>query len=157
MKKKWELPEEVRRPKEELEAFLARVLERLGAQDHAIARAHVETVAHLLDVLQQKNLSLKRLRAMLFGAKSEKSSEVLEPEEAAEKEEGKEEAGAQQPEKKRKGHGRNGISEYPGANEVQVPHATLHSRRSLPVLQEGEGLRHRAAGDRATDQREAAA
>lgn len=132
------MPEEVRRPKEELEAFLARVLEHLGVEDHAIARAHVETVRHLLDVLRDKNLSLKRLRGMLFGTKGEKTSEVLEPEEPAENEEAKEESGEQKPEKKRKGHGRKPISEYSGANKVQVPHASLHSGDVCPCCKNGK-------------------
>jgi transposase len=140
VKKKWELPAEVRRPKEELEAFLARVLEHLGVEDHAIARAHVETVRHLLDVLQDKNLSLKRLRGMLFETKGEKTSEVLGQPEATEEPQGQapEEPRAAEPGKKCKGHGRNGISKYSAAEEIHVPHATLHSGDVCPCCKKGK-------------------
>lgn len=141
MKKKWKLPEEVRRPKEEIDAFLARVLERLGPADHAIAGAHVEAVRGLLEILADKNLSVKRLRDMLFGATTEKTSQVLGDDDAQKKEEPKdepkEEPVAEEPEKKRKGHGRNGVSEYRGAEEIHVPHATLHSGDPCPCCENG--------------------
>jgi len=138
MRKKWELPAEVRRPKEEIDAFVARVLEALGPEDQAIARAHVETVRHLLDILADKNLSLKRLRGMLFGASTEKTNKVLGRDESKEKGESKEEPAAQEAKKKRKGHGRNGISEYPGAEEIQVPYTTLHSGDACPCCKQGK-------------------
>jgi len=133
MKKKWELPAEVRRPKEEIDAFLARVLEHMGPEDQAIARAHVDTVRHLLDVLSEKNLSLKRLRGMLFGSRTEKTSEVIGTE-TAEKEEPT--GGGGKP--KRKGHGRHGVTEYQGAPEVPVPHATLRPGDSCPCCPNGK-------------------
>jgi transposase len=147
MKKKWKLPEEARRSKEEIDGFLARVLERLGPADHAIARAHVEGVQGLLEILADKNLSLKRLRDMLFGATSEKTSQVLGGDDAENKEDPRgeptEEPGAGEPEsagepkKKQKGHGRNGVSEYRGAVEIHVPHATLHSGDLCPCCENG--------------------
>ena len=137
-RKKWELPGEVRRAKEEIDAFLARVLEHLGPEDHAIARAHVETVRHLLDILAGKNLSLERLRGMLFGSASEKTSEVLGGEAPREKEEPKAEGGAEEVEKKRKGHGRHGIAEYAGAPQIHAPHATLHSGDACPCCRDGK-------------------
>ena len=144
MKKKWRLPAEVRRPKEEIEAFLARVKEHLGPADHALAHAHVEAVRDLLEILNEKNLSLERLRDMIFGPTTEKASGVLgkadpaEKEEPGEKDAPKDEPGPDGSEKKRKGHGRNGISEYRGANEVHVPHRTLHSGDVCPCCKEGK-------------------
>jgi transposase len=138
VKRKWQLPAEVRRPKKELEAFLARVLEHLGPEDHAIARAHVEAIRYLLDVLGDKNLSLKRLRRMVFGSKSEKTSELLGEPDAKEEPQGE---APDEPlaaaEKRRKGHGRNGISEYCGAEEIHVPHATLRSGQVCPCCKVG--------------------
>ena len=133
MKKKWKLPEEVRRPKEEIDAFLARVFERLGPGDHAIARGHVEAVRGLLEILVDKNLSVKRLRDMLFGSSSEKTGQVLGDDDAQKTEE----PALEEPEKKRKGHGRNGVAEYREAEEIHVPHATLHSGDLCPCCEKG--------------------
>jgi hypothetical protein len=133
MRKKWELPAEVRRPKEEIEAFLARVLERLGPEDHAVALAYVDTVRHLLDILGAKNLSLKRLRRMLFGERTEKTSAVVGKGEAEKAEPTKD-----RPQRKRKGHGRNGASEYPGARRIRVPHDTLRAGDVCPGCKRGK-------------------
>jgi transposase len=133
-KKKWDLPAEVRRTKEEIDAFVSRVLESLGPEDHAIAVAFVETVRHLLAILSDKNLSLKLLqRLLLFGSTSEKMSEVLEAETST-----KDEPAGSQPEAKRKGHGRNGASKYPGARRVRVEHATLRSGDACPGCDHGK-------------------
>lgn len=132
-KKKWELPPEVLRPKEETEAFLARALERLGPEDHAILRAYVEAVGKLLEILQRKNLSLKRLRAILFGAGTEKTSTVL-GNEGEEKDETKE----KEDRPKRKGHGRRGADEYKGAPQIPVPHATLKPGDNCPCCNGGK-------------------
>ena len=137
-RKKWELPEEVRRAKEEIDAFLARVLERLGPADHAIARAHVETVRHLLDILAKRNLSLERLQGLLFGSASEKTSEVLGGEVPSAKQEPKEQASLEAVKKRRRGHGRHGIAEYAGATEIHVPHAMLHSGDACPGCKHGK-------------------
>jgi len=131
-RKKWKLPAEVQLPKETIDAFLARVLERSGPEDHAIARAHVEAVRHLLDVLADKNFSVKRLRRMLFGSTSEKASEVLPSETHKEGEETEGREGG-----KRKGHGRNGVSQYPDAKRIPVRHGTLRPGDGCPCCHRG--------------------
>jgi hypothetical protein len=130
---KWKLPEEVQLPRETIDAFLARVLERSGPEDHAIARAHVEAVRQLLDALADKNFSIKRLRRLVFGPTSEKASEILQSHSHKEGEEAQGREGG-----KRKGHGRNGVSEYPGAKRIHVPHGTLRPGDGCPGCHRGK-------------------
>jgi transposase len=147
MKKKWELPAEVRQPREDIERCLGRVLERLGPADHAVVKAHVEAVHALLEILQEKDLSLKRLRDMVFGPSTEKSSQILgggDPERKEDAPEDRpendrpEDRPESEHERKPKGHGRNGVSEYRGAKAIPVAHATYRSGDSCPCCKKGK-------------------
>ena len=62
--------------RQELEDVLARVRETLGEQDYEKLKAAIETLAYLTDSLQDREISLQRLRKILFGASSEKTRDV---------------------------------------------------------------------------------
>lgn len=116
----------------ELEAILQRA--SLSDEDRQKLRALIETHAWLQGELSSKNVSLARLRKILFGtSKTEKTSLVLiqngpEPGDADAKAEPP--ASADPPKKtepkpKRPGHGRNGADDYAGAERVKLSHESL--------------------------------
>ncbi len=126
-------------------ADLAAIVERtqteaLTASDHAILKTAMTTLAFLTAELQTKTTSLERLRRMLFGAKTERTRDVLK-DPATEPAPGPETAGseaqspppaASEPKPKAPGHGRNGVSAYTGARQVAVTHPTLGAGAACP-------------------------
>lgn len=124
-RKKKDAPEIVDMSTEEAEAMLERIRPALAEKDFTLIKRLVETVVFLLQVLEGKTLSIKRLRRLLFGAKTESSGNVLggkkgknskDTSKAKQKDEKKKDE-----KKKRKGHGRNGASKYVGAEVIFVP------------------------------------
>lgn len=92
----------------------------LADAERAILKAAIETLYMMTAEVAAKNASMLRLKNILFGAVTEKTSEVLGDIG------GKKTAGNHDKTKeKRKGHGRNGASAYVGAARVKVPHAGL--------------------------------
>ena len=122
--------------REELESVLARVRERLGEPDYEKLKAAIETLAYLTDLVQDREISLQRLRKILFGASTEKTRQVTPapPNTAAEQKE------AAQPtaEKARPGHGRHGAEAFRGARKVEVAHSTLKPGDACPECQKGK-------------------
>ena len=109
-RKKKDAPEIVDMSTEEAEAMLERIRPALAEKDFTLIKRLVETVVFLLQVLEGKTLSIKRLRRLLFGAKTESSGNVL----GGKKEKSSEDKTTKEPtgeKKKRKGHGRNGANE----------------------------------------------
>ena len=100
----------------ELEAILEQARSSpLSEEQHHTLKAVLETLARLTQELEKKRTSIKRLRNLLFGPRTEKTEEVVKG-----KRQGK--AGASTPgaagkgeKNKRKGHGRNGAAADTGA------------------------------------------
>lgn len=120
--------------------LLGAILERgkagpLSDEDYQVLKAAVETLAFLTQELEAKGASIERLRQMLFGVKTEKTSQVLGKKDTPGSSESKGEdgAGAKPP-----GHGRNGAEAYPGAKKVNVPHSSLHGGDSCPGCAKGK-------------------
>ena len=110
----------------------------LGEEEYGKLKAVLETLDFVTRELEGKRASVDRLRKLLFGSKSEKTRDVLEGSEDAEVKapeatDGAQGGGAEEtgPEKKRKGHGRNGADAYHGAEKVQVPHGSLEPGQCL--------------------------
>ena len=131
----------------ELKEILERTKGVLSDEDYTKLLQAVETLGFLTSELQDKRTTIKRLRDLLFGPTTEKTSKVLggSSEEEGEKktseatgdrEEGKEEAleaksdGGEK--EKRKGHGRNGADAYEGAEKIEVQHENLKSGDPCP-------------------------
>jgi hypothetical protein len=125
---------------EELDDLVHRVKEQIEDKDYLVIKAIVGTIILLAQLVEEKNISLRRVLRMLFGARTETSKNVV----GKSKEESQEsescsanvppDNAADPPEKenakgnkgeKRKGHGRNGAAAYSGADKVRVPNATL--------------------------------
>jgi len=112
----------------------------LEEDDFAVLLALLDTYESLNQAVNDKSLSIKRLLKMIFGSGTEKTKKVLkDTEEAADP------AGATppdddqakdertRPKKKSKGHGRNGVDAYTGAERVAVLHDELEPKDPCPV------------------------
>jgi transposase len=130
-----------------LDDVLRRAEETLPEEDYAILQSLAESYAYLTELVGDKNTSIARLRKLLFGAKTEKTAAVLDKPEtspkpappatnaaAAEAPAGESAAGDATA---AKGHGRNGAEDYPGAERIEVPHATLKPGDDCPKCDEG--------------------
>jgi transposase len=151
-----------------LEALLERIQADLGEDVAAPFRELLHCYAQLVEILGNQEISLRRLQQLLFGVKTERTSNVLGPDHAStaegvaavEKGEAGDGAGgssaASTPEEgtsrgegsgqdngtgapcPRKGHGRNGASAYPGCKKVAVPHGWLSAGDACPNCDGGK-------------------
>jgi len=116
-------------------------------EDYETVKALVESYVHFTDLVGQKNISIRRLRKMLFGASTEKTETVTgsgsEPQTSTstgedECPEPSEEANSEKRSKPPpKGHGRNGADDYHGADKINVPHESLQPGDACPECQNG--------------------
>ncbi len=132
---------------DELVGIVERAKASLTEEEHATLRAAVETLAFLTQELEAKGTTLDRLRKLLFGAQTEKTSQVLGDEpETHERAEASATTGAndaavgEMPSEKPKpaGHGRNAAAAYRGATKVVLPHASLHAGEKCPSCHDGK-------------------
>jgi transposase len=106
----------------------------LSAEDRRSLKALVDTFRELALQYQQAKTSVKRLLKMIFGSGTEKTDKVLKRgvkpvQEAA--------AGGKAGKSRRKGHGRLGADDYPGAEKVCVGHETLKPGDKCPACGKG--------------------
>ena len=113
-----------------LYAHLERVREPLGEPAYTDLRQALDTVQFLAQEVAAKNCSIARLRRVLFGPKTEKSSAICGDKEKPGQTGGTPEnppSPRKQPKEKAPGHGRNGVGKLPGAKRVKV---ALEGRQS---------------------------
>lgn len=154
---------------EELKSIVARAKE-LGLEEESLSKldAAVDTLGVLTRELEAKGASIQRLRRLIFGPRTEKTSKVLGDEKTAddsdkkngeaavdadslEKISDKSGAGAEAGDEgepqidkpKRKGHGRRGSKEYTGAKRCKVDHATLKHGDPCPECGDGKVYRQK--------------
>jgi transposase len=115
---------------DEIVAIVDRVEPVVGAEDTAKLRAVVETLGRVTAELERKGTSIARLRSLLFGARTERTRDVLaesgrssDDDQTGTKDKPPRKGGAAP--KPRKGHGRNGAADYVGATRVKVAHQRL--------------------------------
>lgn len=132
-----------------LEEVLRRAEQSLDEKDAELIRAVFESYAYVTDLVEDKNTTIRRLRQLFFGSRTEKTEAVVGPKtetprataspdvpaEIESADEGmadvSEEAAVS------KGHGRNGAEAYRGAERVNVTHPTLRAGDSCPACGEG--------------------
>ena len=117
----------------ELDGLVARLRSRaLEETDYPLIEGVVQTLSIVRQALEHKELSIKRLRAMLFGAKTESTSSITATEKVA----------LRRPEGKRKGpppgHGRRSAQSYWGARRIEVLHEQLHVGEVCPDCHTGK-------------------
>src|SRR5262245_123503 len=136
-----------------LEEVLGRAEQALTQEDVALIRAVVEAYRYVVDLVDDKNTSIGRLRQLLFGARTEKASAVLgrktdmrdappasgaAADAASASGEGNiDGSNATDKAPARKGHGRNGADAYRGAGRIDVPHAALQAGDPCPACDKG--------------------
>jgi len=121
--------------------------EQPRVEDCKIILAVIASFLCMRDELQQKKVSVARLKKLVFGSSTEKTDAVLgddaEEEASSSSAEGDSDQDAAEPSaddgppKGRKGHGRNGADAYHGAKRIPVPHQSLHVGDSCPECFEG--------------------
>jgi hypothetical protein len=142
----------VKVPIEKLNAIVERTLnaivertrtEPLPADEHAILKAAVETLARVTAELESTQTTLARVQRIVFGASTETTATVLGEEKTppTTSPEASPDAGGETspptaadtpPQGQRKGHGRNGAQDYPQAPRIALPHATLQHGDPCP-------------------------
>lgn len=136
-------------PLDELKGILERAKAVLGDEDYDKLNAAVETLAFLTQELEAKGASIRRLRHLIFGPKTEKSRLVVGDqtgEAAADPTQEDKAAGSEtqpddeekKPPQKRKGHGRRPAAEYTGAKREKVPQESLKSGDPCPECDKGK-------------------
>ncbi len=104
----------------QLQELLGQLEKHLPASLFETVSAMLRTLKWLMELIQKRDTTIRRLQRLIFGVKTEKGSNLL-PEKPDDDPSGK--SNARKPAKK--GHGRNGAKQYPGARRVEVTHATL--------------------------------
>ncbi len=125
-------------PMEELEKVLERARkEPLDEEGYAKLKASLETLGYLVQLVENKDTTIHRLRQILFGSSTEKTSQVL-PTEAGNPTVNPKVPREKTSEEKSKGHGRNSAEAYSGAEKVRVAHESLKPGDRCPHCQKGK-------------------
>jgi len=162
-KKRQKTPRPLEISLEETEELLKKIEEKkLEDKDFERIKAFIKSFVFIQGLLERQKLSIKRLKSLFFG-KTEKSENIL-PETAPDKgEDGKKEIeastneddckgdvscheGSGKKKVKKKGHGKNGVSAYVGAEEVYVPHEKLKAGQLCPDCEKGNLYKWDKAG-----------
>ena len=144
---------------DKLEEILRRLeAKELDADDYETIKAVIGSYVYLVNAVGDKETTIRRLRQMLFGMKTEKTSAVIGglkgventpplPEPEASTKAGAETATAaptsddsqasDAPPKKPPGHGRNGADAYTGAEKIEVRHESLQPGDPCPKCETG--------------------
>jgi transposase len=143
-------PELVEVDSERLEEVLRRVEQSLDEEDAELVRAVFRSYAYLADLVEDKDTSIRRLRQLFFGARTEKTDAVVgqkttTPDAASPRDAGAETdvaAGDGNGDESAtavasKGHGRNGADAYRGASRIAVRHPSLTAGDACPACGQG--------------------
>jgi transposase len=133
-----------------LEEVLCRAEQSLDEKDAALVRAVFESYAYVTELVEDKNTSIRRLRQLLFGSRTEKTETVVGPKNEAPKPAVPPDAAAgtevnagegttdvSNGAAVSKGHGRNGAEAYHGAVRIDVPHPSLRAGDACPACGQG--------------------
>ena len=112
----------------QLEELLVQLAKLLPAETYQLIEKLLRTLQWVMAAIETKDTTISRLARLIFGAKTEKTSQLFPPP-----------APATAPaSKKRKGHGRRAATDYTGARLVKVPHPQLHPGDPCPSCKQGK-------------------
>ena len=131
-----------------LEEVVRRAEQALNEEDAALVRAVFASYAYVTDLVEDKNTTIRRLRQLFFGSRSEKTEDLAgskpgKPGPSADarnttpSSSGAASREGSQPTSPSKGHGRNGAKAFPGATHVTVSHPTLQPGDACPTCGKG--------------------
>jgi len=122
---------------EEMERLIQRIdTEALRDEDLPTIKAIIKSYVLVTQALQEKKASIKKLLRMIFGSRTEKATTVLA--EIASSGRTPIDKGGKGIGKKLRGHGRNGASEYTGADKITVTHSTMKTGDMCPGCERGK-------------------
>lgn len=107
----------------QIQELLVDLRAQLTPATYQLVEALLQTLLWLMGQMEDKRTSLRRLRRIIFGPKTEKTSKLF-PAAASDP------AGTDKP--KGKGHGRKPAHAYPGAKRLPVPHPHLRPGSLCP-------------------------
>lgn len=115
----------------------------LTKEDCESIKSMAETIEFIIEMLNKKDVQLKRLLKRILGIKSEKTEKVFDQKQSdkgnTDSETDKPEKDSnKKPKKKRKGHGRNGVQQYTGAKCISISHPDLSNGGSCPECLKGK-------------------
>ena len=119
---------------EEAHELLDRAKKALAGDDYQIIKGLIDTHLLLDETLAEKNASIKKLRKMIFGDKTEKTGNL------------RRKKTIRQRKKKAKGHGKNGAGDYVGAEHLEISHPTLQHCDPCPACADGKLYRQSVPG-----------
>jgi transposase len=141
-------PEIVELNAEQLQKILQYLESAPKGRECEIIKAIIESYAYLTDLVGKKGITIGRLQKMLFGASTEKTKTVIgegtdSPTSPAPVEEpateSTQETGSQnEASKPHKGHGRNSVDAYHGAEKISVVHPFLKAGDDCPDCPQGK-------------------
>lgn len=131
-------PKHINLKLDEIEALLKRVEKGQNQDgDYEIIKSMAETIIFLNQAVNSKNVSIKRLLKMLFGIKTEKKNKLFKNNNDKEPS-GSDKPKDDKPDKKPKGHGKNGADKYTGANREFISHQELKQGELCPLCIKGK-------------------
>jgi transposase len=143
-------PEIVEVDSTQLDEVLHRVEQSLDEKDATLIRAVFQSYVYVADLVDDKNTSLRRLRQLFFGKRTEKTAAVvgqktestdatLPPDSTADAAVavGERDIDESKEADKPKGHGRNSSDAYQGGKRIDVPHASLTAGAACPACGQG--------------------
>ena len=107
-------PEFLQIQEQELQSLLERIGPLIDEEDFSLIEKIINALDLFNDLLQDKSISISRLRTMIFGPHTEKTRKILKV--GTDKAKGYKDS--QFPKAKPKGHERNGDNAYQGAKHV---------------------------------------
>ena len=114
----------------DLERLLGELRALLPAPTYQLVESLLRTLQWVLALLEEKTATLARIRRLIGGKQSEKSSVILPGAPARD--------GSRPPKSKPKeGHGRRAAGDYPGAQLIKVPHPHHHAGDLCPQCLRG--------------------
>jgi hypothetical protein len=126
--------------RQQLKDALAQAKALLPEQTYQVLATVTESYCFFFEELKHKNASIGRLKRMIFGSKTEKTSDLLGSAETQGQSRSTAESSKKPAVKKPRppGHGRNGAADYPQAMKVEVPHDKLKSGDHCPGCRKGK-------------------
>jgi hypothetical protein len=115
----------------ERQAFLETVRAQVSPEHFERIRAMTEAFPELMALLDQRGMSVARLRRVAFGAPTEKTATVCPTTQATS-------PPLKGPRCRRPGHGRRAARSYTGARRVPVSHPTLKAGQPCPACAKGQ-------------------
>ncbi len=124
---------------EQLASIADRARGVLSDEEYKTLRAALETLSYLTKFIASQKASLRRLREVLFGSKTEKTAAVLDQAKPDAPPSAPEDGlFPKDPKAKPQGHGRNGAQAYGAAERETVAHPTLKPKDRCPECRRGK-------------------